>query len=149
MPEVQREFVVDAPSNVAWNYLTDMENFSSHVPGFEEYEKVGETTSNWTIKVDLSMFSRVMTFQVDVAEEEYPYGAFELDPKDQPAEGSGSVELEELTDERTQVTFTISSEASGRMAPFLNKVMEKALPTIADSFIASIEETDIAEQQRA
>lgn len=149
MPTITREFVVEAPPKATWEYVSDMEKFSNHLPGFEEFEEVDETTSLWTVKVDLSMFSRVMTFEVDVVTEDYPQGEFEMVPQDQPAEGSGSVYLAETENGHTQIELHFTSEASGRMAPFLNKVIEKALHYVGDEFIDSLQSTEIPTQKVA
>lgn len=143
MPELDREFTLDAPPRASWAYLTDMENFASHVPGFQEFEEVDETTSHWTITVDLSKFSREMTFEVVVREEDYPVGRFDLTPMDEPADGSGRVELEDAGGGETTVWFTIETEASGRMAPVLNQIVERALPYIADNFVEDVRAAEI------
>lgn len=143
MPQIEREFELDAPPMDAWEYLTDMEKFSQHVPGYQDFETVDETTSLWEIKVDLSIFSRVMTFEVEVTEEEYPRGSFSLDPQNQPGTGSGTVIFHETDDGETRIEFILEGEASGKMSPFLNKVIGQALPHISDRLIENLQTADI------
>jgi carbon monoxide dehydrogenase subunit G len=143
MPEISKSFTIEAPPEETWSYLTDMENFASHLPGFEEFEEIDESTSYWVVKIDLSMFTKELTFKVEVLEEEYPRAAFTLDPVDQPADGGGSVEFEALDDEQTEITLDVESEASGKMAPFLNKVIEKALRKVTDQFAENVESASI------
>jgi carbon monoxide dehydrogenase subunit G len=149
MPEIEREFELDEPPEVVWEYLTDMENFAQHVPGYKDFEEVDDSTSYWTIEVDLSMFTREMTFQVDVTEDEYPRGSFELDPEEQPGSGSGTVIFKEPESGKTKIEFILQGEASGRMSPFLDKVIGKALPHISDNLIDNIEDADISSNKVA
>ncbi|MFT4947221.1 MAG: carbon monoxide dehydrogenase subunit G [Natronomonas sp.] len=147
MPEIDKTFTIDESADETWEYITDMENFSSHLPGFIEYEEEDEVTSFWTVKIDLSMFSKELTFEVTVDEEEYPVAAFTLDPLDQPADGEGSVEFEAIDDETTQIHLHVESEASGRMAPFLDKVIGKALDRVSEQFVENLEEAPVAEKR--
>jgi len=139
MPDIARQFEVQTDLQTAWNHLTDMENFSSYLPGFEEYEEIDETVSHWTIKVDLPMYSKTVTFEVEVLEEEFPLATFDLVPINDPAEGSGSVEFDRVEESLTEITFELEAEASGRMSPFLNKVIGKSLPRVTDGFIENIQ----------
>ena len=143
MPDIAKSFTVESPPEQTWEYMTDMENFSSHLPGFVDYEEEDEVTSYWTVKIDLSMFSKELTFEVDVLETEYPHAAFTLDPIDQPADGEGAVDFKPDGDGGTEVELTVQSEASGRMAPFLNKVIGNALDTVSDEFVANLEEAPL------
>jgi carbon monoxide dehydrogenase subunit G len=143
MPEIDKTFDIDAPPQETWEYMTDMQNFASHLPGFVEYEEEDEKTSFWTVKIDLSMFSKELTFEVDVQEEEYPKAAFTLEPVDQPADGEGSVEFEPADGGGTTISLYVQSEASGRMSPFLNKVIGKALDKVSEEFVQNIENAPI------
>lgn len=139
MPHIEREFVLEMPADEAWEYLTDMERFSSHLPGFETYEQIDETTSEWTVKVDLSMFTRKMVFEVGIEQQEFPEGSFSLEPVDYAAEGGGSVFLEPIGPNETNVTVSLESEATGHLAAFHNQVIERALPRIVDRFIEDVQ----------
>jgi carbon monoxide dehydrogenase subunit G len=143
MPETNKTFRVDAPADETWEYLTEMENFASHLPGFVRYEQEDETTSLWTVKIDLAMFSKELTFEVNVHEEEYPVAAFTLDPIDQPADAKGSVEFDAVDESTTEVQLHIDGEATGRMSPFLNKVIGKALENVSESFVENLENASI------
>lgn len=145
MPEITKSFTVESSPEETWEYMTDMENFASHLPGSVEYEEEDEVTSYWTVKIDLSMFSKELTFEVEVLEEAYPNAAFTLEPMDQPADGKGSVHFKPNGDDRTEVELYVQSEASGRMAPFLDKVIAKALDKVSDGFVANLEEAPITE----
>jgi carbon monoxide dehydrogenase subunit G len=146
MPEITKTFTVDAPAQESWEYLTDMENFASHLPGFEEFEEEDAVTSYWTIKVDLSMFTKELTFEVQVLEEEYPRAAFTLEPVNQPATGSGAVTFDTPEEQGgTAMTLQVESEAEGRMAPFLNKVIDKALHKVSEEFVENLEAAPITD----
>lgn len=149
MPEIDKTFTIDAPPDQTWNYMTDMENFASHLPGFVAYEEVDEVTSLWTVKIDLSKFSKELTFEVEVLEEEYPTAEFTLDPLDQPADANGSVAFAPDSDDTTEMTLSVESEASGRMAPVLNKVIGKALDMTSERFMENLEAAEIEATETA
>ncbi|MFC6719824.1 CoxG family protein [Natrialbaceae archaeon GCM10025810] len=146
MPEIDEPFTIDAPPEASWEYLTDMENFASYLPGLVDYEEIDDVRSEWTVEIDLSMFSKQLTFDVEVLEEEYPKASFVLDPRDQPADGEGSVRFESNSDDVTEIHLHVESEASGRMAPFLNKVIDKALNKVSDEFVENIKDAEIPSQ---
>lgn len=139
MPDIERTFTIEADPQTTWEYLTDMENFATHLPGFEEYTEIDETTSEWTVKIDLSMYSKEVTFEVEVVEEEFPEARFTLEPVDDPAEGAGSVHFESDGEGGTLVTFSLEANATSRMAPVLNKVIGRSLPMISDQFIENVQ----------
>lgn len=141
MPEIESKFEVDTDAETAWDHLTDMENFSSHLPGFEEYEEIDETVSHWTVSISLPMYSKTITFEVEVLQEELPRAEFELVPMDEPAEGQGSVEFKSVERDQTEITFGIEAEATGRMSPVLNKVIDRSLPKVTEGFITNVQES--------
>lgn len=146
MPEIDEPFTINASPEASWEYLTDMQNFALHLPGLVDYEEIDDIRSEWTVEIDLSMFSKQLTFDVEVLEEKYPKATFIIDPRDQPADGEGSVRFESNGDGVTEIHLHVESEASGRMAPFLNKVIDKALDKVSDEFVENIKNAGIPPQ---
>jgi carbon monoxide dehydrogenase subunit G len=118
---INESFGVNVPPEQTWDYMSDKESFSAHHLGFGECEEIDEVTSIWTVQIDLSMFSKQLTFDVEVLKEEFPEAKFTLDPQDQPADGEGSVYFKSKDDGGTEVVLYVESEASGRMDPFLKQ----------------------------
>ena len=142
MPELADEFTLDVPPETAWEHLTDMEFFASHLPGFVDYEEISDDVSHWTVGIDVSRFSQRITFEVTVLEEEFPDAAIQLDPIDQAADGDGTVHFESDGDGGTVVAFEFTANAKGPMAPVTNAVIGRALPKMYDNFRENLEESD-------
>jgi carbon monoxide dehydrogenase subunit G len=85
---------------VIWAFVQDMDNWARFVTGYQSHEKRSDTESCWTLKGDLGVLSRALTFEVLITEWRAPSQVrFTLRGLNEPMSGEGA--------------FTIESQATG------------------------------------
>ena len=91
------------PVETIWAFVQDMDNWAHFVMGYQSHEKRSDTESSWTLKGDLGVLSRSLTFEVLITEWRAPSQVrFTLRGLNEPMSGEGA--------------FTIESQASGLAA---------------------------------
>jgi carbon monoxide dehydrogenase subunit G len=91
------------PIDRVWNFVQEMDNWGRFVTGYQKHEKQDERHSTWTLKGDVGVLSRTLTFKVVITEWNGPgLVAFTLDGVNEPMKGEG--------------TFTLSSETGSGSA---------------------------------
>jgi carbon monoxide dehydrogenase subunit G len=74
-----------------WHFVREMDNWARFLTGYQSHSKRGETESVWTLKGDVGVLSRTLTFRVRVTEWAGPGRvAFELEGLNEPMRGAGS-----------------------------------------------------------
>lgn len=87
-----------------------------------------DLTSEWKLKIDLGILSRIVNFRARITEKRKPeFLSFELKGLDENVMGSGALFLQNESINETSVTFKISLEAGGQSAPFVNSLVSSAL----------------------
>ncbi len=98
MAEAEYTTTTRVPIDRVWDFVQEMDNWGRFVTGYQKHEKQDETHSTWTLKGDVGVLSRTLTFKVVITEWNGPGRvAFTLDGVNEPMKGEG--------------TFTLSSEA--------------------------------------
>jgi carbon monoxide dehydrogenase subunit G len=74
-----------------------MDNWGRFVTGYQKHEKQSDVDSTWTLKGDVGVLSRTLTFQVKILEWNGPSRvAFTLDGVNEPMHGEGTFSLETI-----------------------------------------------------
>jgi carbon monoxide dehydrogenase subunit G len=86
------------PQSVVWDFVQDMDNWGRFVTGYQRHEKHDEKRSTWTLKGDVGVLSRTLTFRVEIVEWEGPDRvAFTLVGVNEPMQGEGTFTMETVT----------------------------------------------------
>jgi carbon monoxide dehydrogenase subunit G len=86
------------PLATVWDFVQDMDNWGRFVTGYQRHEKADDKRSTWTLKGDVGVLSRTLTFRVAIVEWNAPSRvAFTLEGVNEPMQGEG--------------TFTLASES--------------------------------------
>ena len=96
----EAEYSTTTPLSVdaVWRFVEDMDNWARFVTGYQRHEKQSEVDSTWTLKGDLGVMSRTLTFRVHITEWVGPGRvAFELAGVNEPMKGEGSFQIEAAT----------------------------------------------------
>jgi carbon monoxide dehydrogenase subunit G len=94
MAEAQYSATARLPIETIWDFVQEMDNWAGFVTGYQSHEKQSDTDSRWTLKGDLGVMARTLTFQVHVTEWDGPGRVrFEMKGVNEPMDGSGSFEL--------------------------------------------------------
>ena len=122
------------PVETIWAFVQDMDNWAHFVMGYQSHEKRSDTESRWTLKGDLGVLSRSLTFEVLITEWRAPSQVrFTLRGVNEPMSGEGA--------------FTIEAPASGPAAgvstpvpakPSGTNVFARALEALARWFLGLV-----------
>ena len=112
------------PVETIWDFVREMDNWARFVTGYQSHEKRSETESLWTLKGDVGVLSRTLTFRVQIAEWAGPERVrFELAGLNEPMTGSGTFRLERFEDAAAGVPApVVESGAQG----FFARLAERA-----------------------
>lgn len=68
MPSVDLTRRVEATPSQVWDFVQDIDNWAPVVLGYQSHEKIDQRHSRWTLKGDVGILSRTVTFQVEITE---------------------------------------------------------------------------------
>ena len=68
MAEARYTTTTRVPPDRVWDFVEDMDRWAPFVMGYQRHEKHSELESTWTLKGELGVMSRTITFQVLVTE---------------------------------------------------------------------------------
>jgi carbon monoxide dehydrogenase subunit G len=92
------------PIDAVWAFVQEMDNWGRFVTGYQKHEKQDEKHSTWTLKGDVGVLSRTLTFAVEIVEWNGPSRvSFTLKGVNEPMQGEG--------------TFTLSEEGGAAPTP--------------------------------
>jgi carbon monoxide dehydrogenase subunit G len=83
------------PPGRVWDFVQDMDRWAPFVMGYQHHEKRSDTESTWTLKGDLGVMSRTLTFEVVITEWNGPERVrFTLRGVNEPMSGEGAFTIE-------------------------------------------------------
>ena len=129
MPKITKELTVNAPIQSAWELVSDMERFSTCIPGCREVRRISETEFDWVLEARVLRTTRKITARTRATEMHAPHRAvfagegrlFERS-NHYRLTVQGSTELEDLGNGRTRVCFNGDVAASGVGGAIVDKV---------------------------
>ena len=91
MAEAEYTTTTRVPIDAVWDFVQEMDNWGRFVTGYQKHEKQDETHSTWTLKGNVGVLSRTLTFKVVITEWNGPGRvAFTLDGVNEPMSGEGT-----------------------------------------------------------
>jgi carbon monoxide dehydrogenase subunit G len=83
------------PIETIWDFVQEMDNWAPFVTGYQGHRKHSDTESTWTLKGDVGVLTRTLSFQVHVTEWAGPGRvSFRLDGQSEPMAGEGTFTME-------------------------------------------------------
>jgi carbon monoxide dehydrogenase subunit G len=90
MPTLEFTHHVRAPAALLWDYVNDVSNWASEVPGYVSHEELGPDEFLWTIQGEIGVLSRLVQLRVRVTERTEPLTvAFAFEGVNEQVTGSG------------------------------------------------------------
>lgn len=87
------------PVEALWEFVREMDHWAPFLTGYQAHEKASDTESVWTLKGDVGVLSRTLTFRVLVTEWAGPERVtFALEGVNEPMRGEGAFLLEAVAD---------------------------------------------------
>ncbi len=140
MPEVERQVELAVPIARVWQYVADMNNWATRIPGYRSHEMHDDRHSTWIVAGDVGILTREVELAVEITGWTEPSEVtFTLEGTEEPVSGNGRFAASPK-DGSTDLLFSLSLTAGGPMGPVVNVLMGTQLPRIADEFIAALSE---------
>lgn len=94
MAEHEHRVETSLPIDVLWDFVREMDHWAPYLTGYQQHEKHSETESTWTLKGDVGVLARTVTFAVVVTQWSGPdLVRFSLEGKNEPLTGEGEFRL--------------------------------------------------------
>ena len=107
MPRARTERLADAtyttrtrvPQQRVWDFVQEMDNWGRFVTGYQKHEKQDDRRSTWTLRGDVGVLSRTLTFAVEIVEWNGPDRvSFTLTGVNEPMQGAGTFMMRTVTE---------------------------------------------------
>lgn len=134
MASTKREFDVVREIHAVWDFVSDMANWASQMPGYVSHEASSADDSAWTLNVDLGPFQRSIVVDVHVSKWSAPNEVtFDVKGRYEPFTGGGVYRAEAL-DTGTRITLDFHAEPGGSMARIISPLVGPVLEHVANDF---------------
>lgn len=139
MPEAEHIVEVRAPQSKVWEFVSNMDKWAPLVPGYVSHEKKGEKESLWTLKGDVGILTKKVTFQINITEWTEPSKvAFTMKGVNENVSGKGYFQGETVTLATTKVTGHLELQQGGSMGPMVNSLFKVVMPKVTKSFVETM-----------
>lgn len=138
MPVMKPSFVIDAPIDKVWAYMSNMENVGSCVPGCE-VNVIDNTTSEWAMTVKMGPLKKTIEMTNHVIEQDDAnyHVHFKCDGDMVDCIGVGDMTPQ---DGGTFVDFSLTLEAKGPGAQMVDRLITGKLPEYQEYFVEHVTE---------
>ena len=133
MPDAKKVFEVEASIEKVWQFLRDMKQVGSCVPGCEGVCIVNEKDTDWKVKVSFGPFSKTIIMRAHTIFENPPNKG-EWTATGNDLYTKGSVELRTLSKNKTEVTYWSSVSANGILARLAEPIIKLKISADATEF---------------
>ena len=139
MPNVTHSVLVDAPTSQTWSFVRDMHNWAELVPGFDGMTASSDTDSQWKVRGDVGILSKLVTFDVHVTEwVDGSHVRFTMVCHEEPLTAEGSLTATAVGATQTALEFALEATAGGMLGPVVNALLKTVMPRMASDFAGSI-----------
>jgi carbon monoxide dehydrogenase subunit G len=139
MPAVTHSVLVEAPLPATWAFVRDMHNWAELVPGFEGMTVASDTDSEWKVRGDVGILTKLVTMAVHVNEwVEGSHVRFSIVCREEPLKAEGSLTARAVDAARTTLDFALEAAAEGMLGPVVNALLKTVMPRMASDFAGSI-----------
>ncbi|WP_227937561.1 CoxG family protein [Alkalihalobacillus deserti] len=128
MPVASERGSIHCNIETMWEFIKNMKNWATCMPGYVSFEQVDENVSVWALKGDMGIVKRTVDFTVTVTERNRPeHIAFTLEAKSEGVKGEGSYKAVATGPKTTDVEFKLDMTGTGFAAKVINVVLTKTL----------------------
>lgn len=130
---------VGAPVAKTWDFLMDIDRFSSCMPGLEKVTRLDERTFEGTIGAEVGPISGKFAFRATIVEATPPSAmAVRIDGEDSVTKSKVSAEveatLEEIAADRTELSYRAEVEIKGRLAILGDMILRATSSLMVEEF---------------
>ena len=139
MPAVHHSVAVAAPLQETWDFVKDLGNWAGLLPGYEGMTVIDETDSEWKVRGDVGILTKLVTMRVHVVEwVDLSHVRFTVVCKEEPLSAEGVLTARTASDDLTNLDFDLDATAGGMLGPVVNALLKTVMPRMAGDFAGSI-----------
>lgn len=141
---IQNTFVIEAPIQTVWDFLLDIEQMSTCVPGAERIEALDDKTYRGELQVKVGPISAAFGGRVQLVEVDPPRRLIaRLDGKDPRSAsmvtGTFAATLMSQGEDRTEVAYEMDVVVRGRLGRFGQGVMQEVATQLTEQFARCVQ----------
>jgi carbon monoxide dehydrogenase subunit G len=141
--KISGKSTIDAPRDQVWEALNNMEVLARIVPGCERLEQVGENEYEGTVKIGIQSIKGTYSGKIRLEDIEPPRH-YKLVAAGRSAngvvDGTGTVDLEELEDGKTLLTYGGDAQIGGTLASVGQRLIEGASKQLINQSLKALVE---------
>jgi carbon monoxide dehydrogenase subunit G len=139
MPDAKYAVEVRAPIAAVWTAVSDMDRWAPLIPGYVSHDKVRDAESLWTLKGDVGILTKTVTFRVRITEWTEPSNvAFMLEGTDENVVGQGRFVAEPLEAGVSRITGYLELQQRGAKGPMVNGLLKGVMSKLTQSFVETL-----------
>lgn len=142
---IEGAFLVDAPPETVWRYITDPEHVGPSLPGCEAIEVISDELYKAIVKVGVGPIKATFKLDVEITEERFPEFVGTVTRGEEGGRASSVTAHNELRliprdDDTTEVTYLSEVNIVGRLGKFGLGVMKKIADKLGKQFALALGE---------
>ncbi|MFQ5660054.1 MAG: CoxG family protein [Gammaproteobacteria bacterium] len=141
--KIEKQFIVDAPQQQVWQFITTPEQVGPCIPGCQEVTAVDPSHYKVSIRVQVGPIKTTFNVNVEATEERPPeYSAYttrgEEGGKASRIKAESTLRLRALDANRTEVMYTSDINIVGRLGKFGLGIMKKKADSMGGEFVEAV-----------
>ena len=143
--KIEETFMVAAPQDRVWRFITDPEEVGPCLPGCQGIEITGDNTYRAAIKVALGPIKTTFNVDIELTEEEPPRFAASVTRGEEGGRASqvsaqSVLRLNALNESETEVFYSSDVSVVGRLGKFGLGIMQKKAKSMGADFALAFRE---------
>lgn len=138
MPERTVEFLVAAPVERVWSFLSDLRQVGRCVPGVENIRVLDETHAQWDLVVKIGPLSQTITVTTETLEQ-VPLQRGRFRGQAENIDMTGTIELAPA-EGGTRVAYRMAVNAKGPLARIMDNFIRTKLKSQTEAFAARVKQ---------
>jgi carbon monoxide dehydrogenase subunit G len=141
--KLSNNFIIDAPQQVVWDFITNPEHIGPCIPGCEDVETVGPDKYRAAIKIHVGAIKTIFHVTITTLEERPPEYSKYVTEGDEGGRASrikatSSLTISKLDEQRCEVSYSSDISIAGRLGKFSAGVMNMIANKLSEKFVATL-----------
>lgn len=130
---------ITAPNEKVWQFVSNIENWASLVPGYRKHTMLNDRQSTWTFSGTVAGMTKTVEVQIDITDWQEPSKiGFALQGLSDKFTGAGYFEATPVSADTTEMTMNLELKAGGIAGVALNPIFKIALPLAAEKLAGRV-----------
>ena len=141
--KIEKQFIIDAPQETVWQFITAPELVAECIPGYQSLEVIDDENFKAEIKVEVGPIKATFKVNVKVIDTSPPnFARYETKGieggRASNIKAVSELKLTAVDENQTEVEYSSDINITGRLGKFGIGVMKKKADTYGDEFVSSM-----------